>query len=258
MATVISKALTADNFDYDMTDGFRMGVEKEWHKIAPRAPLKTTEIYDLNGNKLDATNYGISIWIKAVVPLSNFEDSGVTENDCMVFDNGDRMTLINGTPLGVPLTMDGRISSASKMVQLDMLRTGLPKAYAKPTKLNTTGISNSAFAEGRNNCLANIPFYVDNQEYKICNNDSFNYMIGCASDNSSTSIVPTAFIQGGILSYTIDISNLQIKQTDNRDRYKYVIPELFTVFGQVGSPSNNKINERPCWFLICLGVDTVQ
>lgn len=257
MGTVISKALTADNFDYDMTDGFRMGVEKQWHKIAPLAPLKTTDIYDLNGNKLDATNYGISIWIKAVVPLSHFDDSGVTENDCKIFDNGDRMTLLKGTPLGTPVTMTGATSSyARDIVQLDMLRTGLPTAYAKPTQLNTTGIPNTAFADGRNNCLATTALKIDNKEYKIIDNPFNTYLVGTNDDVNNKSLVPSCFISNGTLSYTIETANLLLNQSNTNIRY--VIPELFTMFGQVGSNKNNYINERPCWFLLCLGVDTVQ
>lgn len=257
MATVISKALTADNFDYDMTEGFRMGVEKEWHKIKPLAPLKTTEIYDLNGNKLDATNYGISIWIKAVVPLSNFDDSGVTENDCKIFDNGDRMSLMKGTPLGTPVNMGGATSSyAREIVQLDMLRTGLPTAYAKPTKLNTTGISNSAFAEGRNNCLATVEFRINNDSYKVFDNSSNTYLVGTNDYVNDRSLVPSCFISNGTLSYTIETANLLLNQSNTNIRY--VLPELFTLFGQVGSQNNNNINERPCWFLICLGVDKVN
>ena len=254
MAQVISKVLTADNFDYDMTDGFRMGVEKEWHKIAPLAPLKTTEIYDLNGNKLDATNYGISIWVKAVVPLSNFADSGVTENDFFVSGRYEYASFNKAINLGVPVNNYGVHSQdGDANIQLDMLRTGLPTAYAKPTQVNTTGIPNTAFASGRDNCLAGIKFGINNDRYCVTY-DEDRYL--CKATDVNTCMIPSVSIIDGVLSYTIEPGNISINQTDTNIRY--VIPELFALFGQVGSTGTVQLNERPCWFLICLGVDTVQ
>ena len=255
MVQVISKALTADNFDYDMTDGFRMGVEKEWHKIAPMAPLKTTDIYDLNGNKLDATNYGISIWIKAVVPLSNFADSGVTENDLQAPRDADYASFANAINLGVPVNISGQTGEywVRNYIQLDMLRTGLPTAYAKPTQVNTTGIPNTAFADGRDNTKATTSFKIDNNDYKVSNNNTY---IQASSNDESALLCNGIIVKDGLLSYTIDTSNLNINQTGN---FRFVVPELFTVFGQIGSANtNNKMTAHPCWFLICLGVDTVQ
>lgn len=254
MAEVISKALTADNFVYDMTEGFRMGVEKEWHKIAPVAPLKTTQIYDLNGNKLDATNFGISIWIKAVVPLSNFADSGVTDNDFFVTGSYDYASFNKAINLGVPVNASGVHSQdGADNIQLDMLRTGLPTAYAKPTQLNTTGIPNTAFADGRDNCLANIKFNINDNRYCVTN-DGDRYL--CKATFINTCMVPSVSLINGVLSYTIEPGNISIDQTNTNIRY--VVPELFTLFGQVGSTGTVQLKERPCWFLLCLGVDKVQ
>lgn len=255
MTQVISKALTAENFDYDMTEGFRMGVEKEWHKIAPVAPLKTTDIYDLNGNKLDATNFGISIWIKAVVPLSHFADSGVTENDLKTPNDQQYASFVNATGLGIPVNMAGNGGEywVRNYVQLNMLRTGLPVAYSKPTNVNTTGVSNSAFAEGRDNTKATTYFKIDNIDYKVTNDST--YLQG--SDSYPDRLLCTAIsVKDGLLLYTIDTANININQ---QGKFRFVIPELFTVFGQIGAANgNNKLDRFPCWFLLCLGVDKVQ
>ena len=255
MAQVISKALTAENFDYDMTEGFRMGVEKEWHKIAPVAPLKTTDIYDLNGNKLDATNFGISIWIKAVVPLSHFADSGVTENDLKTPTDQQYASFVNATGLGIPVNAAGNGGEywVRNYVQLNMLRTGLPVAYSKPTNINTTGVSNSAFAEGRDNTKATTYFKIDNNDYKVTNDSTY---LQCSDSNPDRLLCTAISVKDGLLLYTIDTSNININQTGN---FRFVIPELFTVFGQIGPANgNNKLDRFPCWFLLCLGVDKVN
>lgn len=255
MKQVISKALTSENFDYDMTDGFRMGVEKEWHKIAPLAPLKTTDIYDLNGNKLDATNYGISIWIKAVVPLSHFADSGVTENDLKIPNNQQYASFVNATGLGIPVNAAGNSDGnwVRDYVQLNMFRTGLPVAYSKPTNINTTGVSNSAFAEGRDNTKATTYFKIDNNDYKVSNDSTY---LQCSNSYPDRLLCTAISVKDGLLLYTIDTSNININLTGN---FRFVIPELFTVFGQIGAANgNNKLDKFPCWFLICLGVDKVQ
>lgn len=255
MVEVIRKALTAENFDYDMTEGFRMGVEKEWHKIAPVAPLKTTEIYDLNGNKLDATNFGISIWIKAVVPLSHFADSGVTENDLKTPTDQQYASFVNATGLGIPVNIAGSGGEywVRNYVQLNMLRTGLPAAYSKPTNVNTTGVSNSAFAEGRDNTKATTSFKINNNDYKVTNDSTY---LQCSDAYQDRLLCTAISVKDGLLLYTIDTSNININQTGN---FRFVIPELFTVFGQIGAANgNNKLDRFPCWFLICLGVDKVQ
>lgn len=256
MATVISKALTSDNFVYDMTDGFRMGVEKEWHKIKALTPLKTTEIYDLNGNKLDATNYGISIWFKAVVPLSHFADSGVTDNDLQTPTDKDYASFVNATGLGVPVNSSGQTGEywVRNYIQLIINNTKLPTAYAKPTQLNTTGISNSAFAEGRDNTKATTSFKIDNNDYKVTNTVTY---IQASANDESTLLCNAISVKDGLLTYAVETSNININQSSNS--FRYVIPELFTLFGQIGAANgNNKLTAHPCWFLICLGVDTVQ
>ncbi len=249
MSYTISKPLTKEYFDYDMTDGFRMGVEKEWHKIKPLSPLRTSKgMNDLNGNKLDTTSYGISIFVKAVVPLSNFSDSNVTEND---FTYNNKYTFKNATNLGVPVNLDGEYTdSYDRLSQLDMIKSGLPSAYALPENINTTGLANSSFAEGKSNVKFKQNFDINGNRYGIyLNNNASNYL--CIGSNSDKSMCCEANILNNTLTYIIDTANINLGFTNNS-----VIPELFTVFGQAGHLDGTQ-PKLPCWFLVCLGVDTV-
>lgn len=264
MTNVHQLQLNRDDFFYDMADGFRMGVEKTWHKLQPVSVSKNIIMHDSELNELEPTNYGITIFYKLVVPLSEFSDSGVTEND---FEYEQyRFGFNNANHLGLPFKLlDGRFTN--QLTALDMQRVTL--AYVTPHDLNTTSLPNSAFAVGES--LQN-PKQDVGTRYTIPKTDGVrhSFLLGSSySADITDRVIPVRVNvdkNNGTVSYTVTTdSNCLNVPTDGFNEqsssHKYLMPLLFHEYGIMinnGESSNSTKPNYTAWICMVLGVTEIQ
>lgn len=260
MTNVHQLQLNSDDFFYDMSDGFRMGVEKTWHKLEPVSVSKNIVMHDSELNELEPTNYGITIFYKLVVPLSEFSDSGVTENDFEYERN--KFGFNNANHLGLPFKLLNG-SSSNQLTALDMQRVTL--AYTAPSNLNTTSLPNSAFAVGES--LQN-PRQDVGTKYTIPKTDGVGstFLLGSsysADDNSR--VIPVRVNvnkDNGTVSYTVttDSNCLNVPTDDFNEQssyHKYLMPLLFHEYGLMINNGDPGLYNKPiynAWICMILGV----
>ena len=267
MTNIHQLNLNETDFFYDMTDGFRMGVEKNWHKLEPVTVSKNVIMHDSELNPLDPTNYAITIHYKLVVPLSEFSDSNVTENDFEYTAN--TFGFNNANNLGMPFTLlSGKTGQSTA---LNMQRVTL--AYVAPGNLNETSIPNSAFATGTS--LQNFLQTDGTKKYSIPKTFSNTKTFLLGSNLSATATSPVQPVKVNVdkanrtVSYTVttDANCLNVptdafnEQTSNN---KYLMPLLFHEYGLLinsGSSftsSGNPKNLYNAWICIALGVKEIS
>ena len=70
MASVIkSLQLDSDHFNFDLTEGFEMAVEKDWNVLDVVDINDTLPIYDSDLRRHMPGKYGIRLFFKACVPM---------------------------------------------------------------------------------------------------------------------------------------------------------------------------------------------
>lgn len=146
-----SLKLSRDDFDYDYTPGFEMGIERNWHVIDPTQVDKNIELYDSDLNKLyNDDRYGIRIFYKLVLPLSYFSDSNVNTN--AMLDSDGKFTFDNGLAIGNPtLSMSfgsNIVKNRGLLISEETFKNNNNYVLPDEWSLNHTYTKRSAFANG--------------------------------------------------------------------------------------------------------------
>lgn len=146
-----SLKLSRDDFDYDYTPGFEMGIERNWHVIDPTQVDKNIELYDSDLTKLyNDDRYGIRIFYKLVLPLSYFSDSDINNN--AMLDSDGKFTFDNGLAIGNPtLSMTfGRniVKNRGLLISEETFKNNNNYILPDEWSLNHTYTKRSAFANG--------------------------------------------------------------------------------------------------------------
>lgn len=146
-----SLKLSRDDFDYDYTPGFEMGIERNWHVIDPTQVDKNIELYDSDLNKLyNDDRYGIRIFYKLVLPLSYFSDSNVNTN--AMLDSDGKFTFDNGLAIGNPtLSMSfgsNIVKNRGLLISEETFKNNNNYMLPDEWSLNHTYTKRSAFANG--------------------------------------------------------------------------------------------------------------
>lgn len=146
-----SLKLSRDDFDYDYTPGFEMGIERNWHVIDPTQVDKNIELYDSDLTKLyNDDRYGIRIFYKLVLPLSYFSDSDVNNN--AMLDSDGKFTFDNGLAIGNPtLSMSfgsNIVKNRGLLISEETFKNNNNYILPDEWSLNHTYTKRSAFANG--------------------------------------------------------------------------------------------------------------
>lgn len=146
-----SLKLSRDDFDYDYTPGFEMGIERNWHVIDPTQVDKNIELYDSDLTKLyNDDRYGIRIFYKLVLPLSYFSDSDVNTN--AMLDSDGKFTFDNGLAIGNPtLSMSfgsNIVKNRGLLISEETFKNNNNYMLPDEWSLNHTYTKRSAFANG--------------------------------------------------------------------------------------------------------------
>lgn len=264
-----SLKLSRDDFDYDYTHGFEMGIERNWHFIDPTQVDKNIELYDSDLNKLyNDDRYGIRIFYKLVLPLSYFSDSNVTTN--AMLDSDGKFTFDNGLAIGNPtLSMSfgsNIVKSRGLLISEETFKNNNNYMLPDEWSLNHTYTKRSAFANGTS--IANLFVRSSNENY-LQQQDTL--LLSTSTPEITSSNYPYIFASGrnqgaissininsGNVAYTVTTegnsmnvpnSNLKASQYGN----KKLMPLLFKPFGM--SWCSNDANPAVVGWVYCvLGV----
>lgn len=209
MLATHSLKLNKDDFNYDFTPGFEMGIEKHWHVIDPTTVIKNIRLFDSDLNKLyNDDRYGIRIFYKLVLPLSYFSDSGITTNHLM--DADGKFTFDDGLAIGNPaLQMNfGRNIYKKRGLLISDNTYKNNNNYMLPDEweLNHTYIKRSDFATGSS--INSLFVHSGDQNY-IQQQDT---TVSSPADGVTSAQYPYIFAsgynKGGIASININDSNV--------------------------------------------------
>lgn len=264
-----SLKLSRDDFDYDYTPGFEMGVERNWHFIEPTQVDKNIELYDSDLNKLyNDDRYGIRIFYKLVLPLSYFSDSNVNTN--AMLDSDGKFTFDNGLAIGNPtLSMSfgsNIVKNRGLLISEETFKNNNNYMLPDEWSLNHTYTKRSAFASGTS--IANLFIrsgndnYLQQQDTLLSSTStpditSSNYPYIFASGKNQGAI-SSININSGNVAYTVTTegnsmnvpnSNLKASQYGN----KKLMPLLFKPFGMSWC-SNDANPDVVGWVYCVLGV----
>ena len=264
-----SLKLSRDDFDYDYTPGFEMGIERNWHFIDPTQVDKNIELYDSDLSKLyNDDRYGIRIFYKLVLPLSYFSDSNVNTN--ALLDSDGKFTFDNGLAIGNPtLTMNfgsNVVKNRGLLISEETFKNNNNYMLPDEWSLNHTYTKRSAFANGTS--IANLfvrsgnENYLQQQDTLLSSTStpditSSNYPYIFASGRNQGAI-SSININSGNVAYTVTTegnsmnvpnSNLKASQYGT----KKLMPLLFKPFGM--SWCSNDANPAVVGWVYCvLGV----
>ena len=264
-----SLKLSRDDFDYDYTPGFEMGIERNWHFIDPTQVDKNIELYDSDLSKLyNDDRYGIRVFYKLVLPLSYFSDSNVNTN--ALLDSDGKFTFDNGLAIGNPtLTMNfgsNVVKNRGLLISEETFKNNNNYMLPDEWSLNHTYTKRSAFANGTS--IANLfvrsgnENYLQQQDTLLSSTStpditSSNYPYIFASGRNQGAI-SSININSGNVAYTVTTegnsmnvpnSNLKASQYGT----KKLMPLLFKPFGM--SWCSNDANPAVVGWVYCvLGV----
>lgn len=205
-----SLRLSRDDFDYDYTPGFEMGIERNWHVIDPTQVDKNVELYDSDLNKLyNDDRYGIRIFYKLVLPLSYFSDSNVNTN--AMLDSDSKFTFDNGLAIGNPtLTMAfgaNVVKNRGLLISEETFKNNNNYMLPDEWSLNHTYTKRSAFANGTS--IANLVVHSVNENY-LQQQDTL--LFGASTPDITFAKYPYIFAsgynQGAISSININSGNV--------------------------------------------------
>lgn len=287
-----TKNLNQTDFYYDFRDGFNMAVEKEWHMVDPISipTSNKTDLYDVELNKLDDSNYAIRIFYKLVLPLSSFSDSGITNNDLLTsYNNNYFSTTFEKASIGSPCLPFFNYSDSGlrclKGLVLDKNLTA-SGAYQLPSNniLNNTSIPKSAFAVGATIADGYAGFKIDRKTFSIRNDASINSSYDTFNSPNylfmSRSLDVTEGYQGfqgmqvsdTTVTYSVDTSaelmNIPVYSNNSSTNLKFM-PRLFEPFGlmlfangNIGRVYNddykNQLKNISGWIYYVLGTTTLN
>ena len=264
-----SLKLSRDDFDYDYTPGFEMGIERNWHFIDPTQVDKNIELYDSDLNKLyNDDRYGIRIFYKLVLPLSYFSDSNVNTN--AMLDSDGKFTFDNGLAIGNPtLSMSfgsNIVKSRGLLISEETFKNNNNYMLPDEWSLNHTYTKRSAFANGTS--IANLfvrsgnDNYLQQQDTLLSSTStpditSSNYPYIFASGRNQGAI-SSININSGNVAYTVttegnsmNVPNSNIKASQYGT--KKLMPLLFKPFGMSWC-SNDANPDVVGWVYCVLGV----
>ena len=205
-----SLKLSRNDFDYDYTPGFEMGIERNWHVIDPTQVDKNIELYDSDLTKLyNDDRYGIRIFYKLVLPLSYFSDSNVHTN--AMLDSDGKFTFDNGLAIGNPTLTMGLGSNVVKnrglLISEETSKNNNNYMLPDEWSLNHTYTKRSAFANGTS--IANLFVRSGTENYL----QQQNTILPSSSKPNITSaqypyIFASGYNQGAISSININSENV--------------------------------------------------
>ena len=264
-----SLKLSHDDFNYDYTPGFEMGIEKNWHVIDPTQVDKNIELYDSDLNKLyNDDRYGIRIFYKLVLPLSYFSDSNITTN--AMLDSDGKFTFDNGLAIGNPtLSMSfgsNIVKSRGLLISEETFKNNNNYMLPDEWSLNHTYTKRSAFANGTS--IANLFVRSSNENY-LQQQDTL--LLSTSTPEITSSNYPYIFAsgrnQGAISSININSGNVAYTVTTEGNSMnvpnsnlkasqygtKKLMPLLFKPFGMSWC-SNDANHDVVGWVYCVLGV----
>lgn len=205
-----SLKLSRDDFDYDYTPGFEMGIERNWHVIDPTQVDKNIELYDSDLNKLyNDDRYGIRIFYKLVLPLSYFSDSNVNTN--AMLDSDGKFTFDNGLAVGNPtLSMSfgsNIVKNRGLLISEETFKNNNNYMLPDEWSLNHTYTKRSAFANGAS--ISNL--FIRNGSENYLQQQNTQLVSVSTPDITSASypyIFASGYNQGAISSININSGNV--------------------------------------------------
>ena len=281
---IVTKSLPLDSehFNFDLTQGFEMAVEKEWNVLDFTNLNDQLTIYDADLRPMKPSKYGIRIFYKACIPMCYVEPETYKSNPLVKTANnssfkGKYLDLIDGTVIGSPVNKMSQGTATEQIygefgyhaLLIDENAIANKPAYALPDDraLNHTNVAKWAFASGSSiaSCKVDTSYYQP-KDIGIYDDDvkGFAYMLmnkGGLNDGGVASFI----VNNGALAYSIDTSANRFNiptDNDNVNNHKYLQPALFVPFGVAFSDHltlNNQ--ETPVdtagWFYCILGVNEV-
>ena len=264
-----SLRLSRDDFDYDYTPGFEMGIERNWHVIDPTQVDKNIELYDSDLNKLyNDDRYGIRIFYKLVLPLSYFSDSNVNTN--AMIDSDGKFTFDNGLAIGNPtLSMSfgsNIVKNRGLLISEETFKNNNNYMLPDEWSLNHTYTKRSAFANGTS--IANLLIHNGSENYLQQQNTQ---LVGVSTPDVTSAQYPYIFAsgynQGAISSININSGNVAYTVTTEGNSMnvpnsnlpassygtKKLMPLLFKPFGMSWC-SNDANPDVVGWVYCVLGV----
>ena len=282
MASVIkSLQLDSDHFNFDLTEGFEMAVEKDWNVLDVVDINDTLPIYDSDLRRHMPGKYGIRLFFKACVPMCYVDGETYQTNPLLKdADNasytGKYFSLEEGTPIGSPVIKQSQGSSMEQTAgQFGyhglLIADGIPsskEAYALPEyrQLNHTNITMHDFATGCTIATPNVGGLGNGNYYQPV---SINTLTEDVQNFTFELMTPAGFNAGGVVSFLINNGALAytVSTEGNRlnvptddahnENYKYLQPALFKPFG-VGFKDHVGTNETVGWFYCVLGVNEIS
>lgn len=271
---VITKSLQldSDHFNFDLTPGFEMAVEKEWNVLDFADINQSITMYDSSHNAYVPNRYGVRIFYKAVIPMcyvdgETYETNPLVRTASRGVQNPDIVDLINGTAIGSPVL---KMTQGTKNASFEYGYHGLliaddvptdKAAYALPSDsdLNDTTITKSDFASGSSiSKLKDDSYYLplDTGTYydDLLQNGEY-ILLGPGGQNSGG--VASFIVNNGALAYTIDTSSNSFNlPSDNEQEsgHKYLLPLLFKPFGVAFKDVLDQNDNTAGWFYCVLGV----
>lgn len=210
MLEIHSLRLSRDDFDYDYTPGFEMGIERNWHVIDPTQVDKNIELYDSDLNKLyNDDRYGIRIFYKLVLPLSYFSDSDVNTN--AMLDSDGKFTFDNGLAIGNPtLSMSfgsDIIKNRGLLISEETFKNNNNYMLPDEWSLNHTYTKRSAFANGTS--ISSL-FVLNGSESYLQQQDTNLFSITTPNITAANYpyIFASGYNQGAISSININSGNV--------------------------------------------------
>lgn len=272
MTITKSLPLDSDHFNYDLTPGFEMAVEKNWNVIDCVDVSKDFPIFDANLEGHSPTKYAARLFFKAVIPMYYIDNT--YPNPLVIHDSDqdvDYFDFINGTPLGVPVNKmdyDKMLIGSDHGYHGLILSDNVPyekEAYALPSyrQLNNTNVLMNAFATGSSIATCQVTKGTDvyqqpvNIEDYDIDDKRFAYLF-MNNDGTDKGGVSGFQISNNTLAYSVDTSANRLNVPNDNDYdpdVKYLQPMLFKPFGMswIGRAENNTIG----WLYCVIGVKEI-
>lgn len=282
MASVIkSLQLDSDHFNFDLTEGFEMAVEKDWNVLDVVDINDTLPIYDSDLRRHMPGKYAIRLFFKACVPMC-YVDGETYETNPLLKDadnasyTGKYFSLEEGTPIGSPVIKQSQGSSMEQSSHQFgyhglLIADGIPsskEAYALPEyrQLNHTNITMHDFATGCTIATPNVGGLGNGNYYQPVSIDAltenvqnFTFELMTPAGFNAGGVV-SFIVNNGALAYTVSTEGNRLNvptDDDNNANYKYLQPALFKPFG-VGFKDHVGTNETVGWFYCVLGVNEIS
>lgn len=282
MVVTKSLPLDSDHFNFDLTQGFEMAVEKDWNVLDFTDLNDQLTIYDADLRPMQPSKYGVRIFYKACIPMcyvdpENYPDNPLVKTADNASFRGKYLDLIDGTVLGSPVNKMSQGSTSEQsygefgyhglLIDSDVPTT--KSAYALPDDraLNHTNVAKWAFAGGSSlaSCKVDGGYYQPKDISLYTENVmGFAYML-MNKGGYNAGGVASFIVNNGALAYSIDTSANRFNlptDDDHVENNKYLQPALFIPFG-VAFADHLTINDQETpvdttgWFYCVLGVNEV-